>query len=280
MSVVANHRFISLVLVTALALVSCSDSGAPLPNERPTVWIVSGPQDGGTTHYRPTIYWDGFDPDGEISYFEYILTDHVNGIDPGVAGSTWKRINTYSREFFVSADIVTNPGAFDPTVLDTLETSRGHTFYVRAIDNVGTRSARAAKRTFISKNLSPVVDLLTPVAAGSDSVVVPPIMTFQWNGTDFIQSVAEVDDPVASRWILLGVDTTGGTYDLALDYIRNNPDAPEWTDWKDYTLVRYYINPDSLAAGPHVFAVQVRDEAGAISESIDLNRNARKLMVQ
>jgi len=69
----------------------------------------------------------------------------------------------------------------------------------------------------------PPIRITVPVPTANPAYV-PPVFTVQW--------VAE--DTKKVRWILLGLEPFGGSVDAALDYIRANPDASEWSKWLNY----------------------------------------------
>jgi len=276
-------RFLLTVVFVCATAVSCSDTSEPLPNKLPTVHIVSAPQEGSVTGYTPTIHWDGFDPDGESPTFEYVITNNVDGsFDPAqIDASKWTATAKFSDTFLVSADMLTDSSSYDAAVLAPEEYSRAHTFLVNAVDAQGTRSVEPARRTFVSRTLSPEVDLLSPRAVAGQVVQVGSRPTFQWLGIDHVGTLSETLNPEFARWIIVG---TGGhgSFAAALDYVRTTPDAPEWSGWLDYgalDLSGQSVRVDSLAAGDYVFAVQVRDEALAISGAIDEDRNAVRLTV-
>lgn len=262
-----------------LLILACSDSTSPRrPNVAPDVWVVKGPVEGDTIDYFPELFWDGFDPDGVVWFFEYRISNNGPGGDPG----TWTRTDRYDDTFVVNADRVIDAGSFDSSVLVPENVARSHTFSVRAIDNELLRSTEPATRSFVSRNISPVVDISNPGGGAADTLAVGPTTFFQWAGVDYIDDLSNDVAPRFSRHALIGITSHGGTYDSALDYLRNTPDAPEWSAWVAYDAPdlsgRQWQTP-ALSDGRYVFAVQVRDEANATSMAIDTARNARRLFV-
>ena len=68
------------------------------------------------------------------------------------------------------------------------------------------------------------------------------------------------------RWILLPRVEFGGSFDQAFAYIRENPDAEEWSDWHAYDSPEGRAwTPPPLDYGFYLFAVQAKDEAGAVT---------------
>ncbi|MFH1754338.1 MAG: hypothetical protein ABIA59_01430, partial [Candidatus Latescibacterota bacterium] len=73
-----------LVLLLPLLFVAfgfgCSeDLGVPKDNQSPTVWLSSAPPEGSTSKYTIQLFWGGWDPDGEVRYYEYAVTDNDSG---------------------------------------------------------------------------------------------------------------------------------------------------------------------------------------------------------
>ncbi|MEJ2720275.1 MAG: hypothetical protein P8181_03930, partial [bacterium] len=84
------------------------------------------------------------------------------------------------------------------------------------------------------------------------------------------------------RTIHLSTAYFDDTWTLTVEYKRENPNAPEWTDWRNYRTVgdtgRVWTTPP-LEYGPYIFAVQVKDEAGAVNPLFDEDRNVRRVLV-
>ena len=74
-----------LAVVTALAA-GCADDqivGRERNNEPPQVWLSSAPPEGSVSGYTLHLYWGGWDPDGEISHYEWTVTNNEGGVfDP------------------------------------------------------------------------------------------------------------------------------------------------------------------------------------------------------
>jgi hypothetical protein len=130
--------------------------------------------------------------------------------------------------------------------------------------------------------LSPIVDVLVPTRSGKNPAQVPPITTFKWVGRDYISNLRETQDPDSVRTILVSTKLFQDSWTETVDYIRENPDAPEWSDWRYYKAPadsgRFWTSPP-LEYGPYIFAVQVKDEAGAINPVFDEDRNVRRILV-
>jgi hypothetical protein len=109
---------------------------------------------------------------------------------------------------------------------------------------------------------------------------VPAIATYRWTARDFVNSDIEIQDPDSVRYILVAVD--GSDYEEGMDYIRENPNAPEWSEWKNYRARndsgKFWTTPPT-DFGTYVFAVQAKDEAGAVTPVFDPKENVRRVRV-
>lgn len=105
---------------------------------------------------------------------------------------------------------------------------------------------------------------------------VSPVTTYEW------RTLAESDDPVDVRFILVSTAPHGGSYAQTLAYIRDPvASAPEWSPWTSYLppdVGTSWTSP-SMDYGAYVFAVQGRDALG-MEEMIVEPRNARRIRIQ
>jgi len=274
------------VLGAALALASCSEGppGHRLENKPPTVWLSSAPPEGNDTSYRIHIYWGGWDPDGEISHYEYAITDNLSGVfDPADTVTTpernpWHPVYCADSVFTFTAD-----GLKDTLTTDMVTRfERSHTFVIRAVDEEGLASSEAAYRSFTAWTLSPRVTITVPRRAGQIRTPsrITPVATYQWVAEDFVSSMSERKEPDSVRWILHRVSTID--YPGALEYIRTHPHSKEWSDWHYYGARdgsgKSWTTPPT-EFGNYMFAVQAKDEAGAVTPVFDEALNVRRVMV-
>jgi hypothetical protein len=281
--------FLMFFLIAGIAAMSgCADDqfvGPGKGNEPPQVWLSAAPPEGTVSNYTLHLFWGGWDPDGDIACYEYVITNNENDVfepaDTSGAGK-WHRVNSNDSTFTFTADVLQDSSAIEPENLMPLEYRRSHTFFIRAVDDRGTASVRPAYRTFTSRTLSPIVDIIVPTTTGYNPATISPITTFKWTAKDFVATSSEIQDPDSVRWILVSATRFQKSWDLAIDYVRKNPHAPEWSPW------RYYRAPaDSgrsctigpIDFGPYVFGVQVKDEAGAVCPIFDEFRNIRRVSV-
>jgi len=249
--------------------------GELLENEPPIVWLSSAPPEGDATRYKLKLYWGGWDPDGEISHYEYVITSNEGGIfDPadtttspdGV--SPWHQVTSNDSVFTFSADVWADSSTTD--LVTRFE--RSHTFFIRAVDEQGLASVEPAYRSFTSWTLSPSV--------GIGAALVPSIATYRWRAQDYINATNELQEPDSVRWILHS--TRGTTWEDGFEYVRTHPDSPEWSPWSYYRAPqdsgKSWTTPPT-DVGTYVFAVQAKDEAGAVTPVFDERYNLRKVQV-
>ena len=279
---------VALTAITANSLFSCAPediAGTFVASEPPEVWLGIGPPEGSTTEYNVHFYWGGYDPDGKIAFFEYSIVDNdIYFFDPAdtTGDDKWFPTTVKDSVFLFTADLVADSSDIDFDTMNPYEFVRTHTFFIRAVDEQGLRS-KAAYRSFTARNLSPVINITSPASIGQSVAFVPPIVTFSWAARDFVGERDEGQDPHSVRSIMVSTLNHNGSTDQVLEYIRTTPDAEEWTDWYDYNAPgdsgRFWRPPEPLAFGGWVFAVQARDEAGAISPVLDRQRNVRAVRV-
>ncbi|MEJ2720273.1 MAG: hypothetical protein P8181_03920, partial [bacterium] len=285
---ISSMVLLSLLVAGVFFAAGCADNelvGTKKSNQPPRVWLSAAPPEGTVSNYTLHLYWGAWDPDGEVAYYEYAITNNLSGIfDPAdtTGADKWHTVYSNDSTFMFTADVLSDSSETDFTDLRPYEYIRSHTFFVRAVDDEGLRSAKPAYRSFTARTLSPVIDILIPRRAGLNPAQVPPITTFKWVGKDYVSNEREVQEPDSVRYILISTAAHGDSWTETIKYIRENPEAPEWSDW------RYYRAPgDSgktwtsrpLEFGPYVFAVQVMDEAGAVNPVFDEDRNVRRLLV-
>ncbi len=278
-----------LIMTLFLALSSlgsgCSeDMGVMKENKPPTVWLSSAPPEGSLTQYSIHLFWGGWDPDGEIQYYEYAITDNETGVfEPAdtTGRDKWHKVFSNDSIFTFTADLVADSNQVRPP-MQSIYFTRSHTFLIRAVDEQGLASIRPSYRSFTARTLSPIVQIRIPVYTGFNPALVPPITRFSWEATDYVDDFLSSQEPDSVRWILLDVELFNDSYSAALQYIRQNPDAEEWHPWQYYKAPddtgKFWMTPP-LDLGPYMFAVQVKDEAGAVSPVFDEERNVRRIVV-
>jgi hypothetical protein len=293
--VAANSRkevsiLVSIKHCAALVLLICliafspsceSIDGETNPNQPPDVWVTSGPPEGGVSSYIVHFFWHGWDKDGDVLYFEFAITDNENGaFDPAdtTGRDKWHRTNAFDSTFAFSADELADSSGSDMIT----EFTRSHTFFIRAVDNKGLASTNPAYRSFTARTLSPTVDITMPPYLGFEPARMPVISTFRWTATDYIDDITTKQEPDSIRTILVNRSLFDDDWGKTIEYIRENPDAPEWSVWRDYQAPfdegKSWTTPP-LDRGMYIFAAQAKDEAGAVTPVFDERRNVRRIWI-
>jgi hypothetical protein len=270
-----------LIGIAAL-LAACSNGGGELKeNQPPTVWLSAGPPEGSTSKYRVDMYWGGWDPDGEIAGYEYLITENEGSFNPAdTVGVPWSPVAGNDSTFVFSAD----------QPVDTLNASeqvaqfqRSHTFFIRAIDREGLRSARPAHRSFTAFTLSPRVVVDVPKRNALNPAEVPPISTFRWRAFDYVVDNLVIQQPDSVQWALKSTKDFGGLFPPTINYLRDyERSKDDWYPWVWYGAPsdsgKFWTTPP-IDIGTYVFAIRAKDEAGAITPVLDEEDNVRRVSV-
>lgn len=122
-----------------------------------------------------------------------------------------------------------------------------------------------------SKSKTTSIRITVPAQMGLNPALVPPVSTLRW--------AAERTKWV--RWILVSTVDFDSDWEAAETYIRENPDAPEWSGWQRYKPRKnegtYWQTPP-LDFGPYVFAVQSEGPSGDTTDIV-LGQTVVRLLV-
>ena len=133
----------------------------------------------------------------------------------------------------------------------------------------GSDGLKADKLTKPTKVTS--IRITIPRPTGLNPALLPPISTIQW--------VAERTKRV--RWILLSTLDFDQSWVETEAYIRDNQDAPEWSEWHKYKPHKSegtsWQTPP-LDFGPYVFAVQARGPGHVVTD-IALGQSMVRLLI-
>ncbi len=294
-----NPTALGLIAVafSVIAMTGCSVDGIDgeeVENLAPNVWLASAPPEGSEDTYTIRLFWGGWDPDGQIAYYEFAITDNDNGpFNPAdtTGSDKWHRVVANDSVFTFSADQQSNPN--DNTDLSQ-KFERSHTFFIRAVDDEGRSSTQPAYRSFTAFTISPEISVTVPPKLSFGPAAVPPITTFRWTATDFISDENTSQDPESVQFVLKSTSEFNGNWNATVDWIRNAPDSV-WSNgkaaqngggpgsWLYYGLPndsgKFWTTPP-LDFGQYVFAIRAMDEAGAITPVLDENRNVRRIVAQ
>ncbi len=263
---------------------ACNNDGGPVgtlkANQSPHVWLAAAPPEGSTSKYSIRLYWGGWDPDGEIDHYQYLITDNETGIfDPGdLENGVWTPVFANDSTFVFTADELADSLATEQVSVF----ERSHTFFIRAIDREGAMSKEFAHRSFTAFTLSPKVMVNTPPRQSLGPAQFPPIATYEWEAIDYVDSQDAIQDPDSVQWVLEPTSKHGGSYDQTIAFLRSPESLPDWGPWV------YYRAPEDSGTtwttpptefGNYVFAIRAKDEAGAVTPVLDEHDNMRRVIV-
>ena len=222
---------LGLFAAAALLCGGCSENafvGGTETNAPPTIKLVNGPVEEDAVGYKVELSWLGEDRDGKVERYEFVVCDgdplgfdrqDTTGLD------RWTKTARTDSVFSLLAD------QYDTTVTigggQYSRFKRTHTFFVRAVDDRGSRSD-PAYRSFTTWTLAPGVTIdFPPNAFPGHAQTLPPIVRFRWAGVD------PQDDPwhvakVDSIRYLLAVYTDGILQDMNEHLERFEP---LWSPW-------------------------------------------------
>ena len=130
-----------------------------------------------------------------------------------------------------------------------------------------------------------------PPSDRNATVSLGKVIKFEWRGTDPIDSPDNIQDPDSIRYLYHRVDSPGFGYKPDYDMVRDLNENP-WRYEEDWSPWIYYRAPgDSGRATTlgddeilelrrsHIFAVQAKDEAGAVTAIFTRGVNVRQFLV-
>lgn len=273
-----SHR-LALGAAAILALSGCTEDTAPRPNTAPETAITGGPLEGGRVPHHVELLWFGADSDGPRPNFEYILETYppstttyaqIQVQTPAVDDPRWVRTTATHLNFVLPADALR--GARTDPAPQFFE--RWHTFFVRAVDADGGLDTTPDVRTFQVFTEAPVISISAPVAE-TGTTTLPRTCTMHWTGTDPIGGSGDFQDPLFARWVLLRATLDGmgqplGFPDSLYALAESRWSAFEAWDLTDgRTAVLRDLVPEGPAQQAYVFAVQGKDDGGAITPNFD-----------
>jgi hypothetical protein len=292
-----RSSLVSTLIVAALVAAGCDTDkalvGEPSPNATPETDVTGTAPSPAQSRYEVSFFWFGSDPDGEITGFEWRISDNgrdgmVSVADTLVSNLPWRFTERGDSTFLVSADL-------DSFEVDVDDPNLGpgdyrfwqtHTFWVRAVDDDGARDPSPAHISFTATTLAPSALITTPRRTNSVTCrPAPQVTTFGWRARDEDSSPPV---PEAVRYLFLPVQT--GDDDLcltALAYEMQQPirtDDPTWSEWIPYDdgsdSSRVVTLPRQPLGTRWLFAVQARDRAGATTPTFDWNENVVHVEIQ
>jgi hypothetical protein len=258
----------ALVTLIGLGLGGCSRSlkTSLLPNQRPTVRLTSAPVDTTSeTFYVYKMNWVGYDPDGRVARFEYVVDP------PTRAGVDTPWVTTQRNEQIISFT------ASKPESMKTAQPrSQGfHVFVIRAVDDRGAHSEPAA-RAFYSYGIAPTVQIDSPRPSALRVPSVAPAMRIRWSGKDFIDPNGTLfEKPVQYKYKLFkrGSGVPWTAWLLEPDSLRRQF-APGFAGWDSTGPEGAQVQYTNLIPNSeYMFVVVSFARSGAYSPIFSLDAN-------
>lgn len=238
-----TRRALARVVVLALCcmgvMVSCAKDPLRVDRNRPPqTYLVAAPAESASASYKIHLYWRGEDPDGYVAGFLWSWDDSTIS----AFRFTTKTDSIFELEVNDSLALVTGTGQQQPSQ------SKNHTFFIRAVDNLGKADpslARFNRRVYNASTERPLVRFVGPLPSNltdaPDTLCDHTPFKICWTGSD-------VDGYVKYyRWDV-GVFSRGFSTDTCA--VFNDPSDP---------------NSVALVNGTYTFTVTAADNAFALS---------------
>lgn len=295
-----------ITAVTALMLLvlaaGCSTntdlSGVRVPNSRPDTRITGQPPTLLEASFAVDLNWTGSDADGRIVGYEWKISNNgTDGISPrdtltvdpltGAILNPWRFTAANDTTFLVLAD---QPD-FPSDQHDEPRSFRTHSVFIRSVDDKGAVDPVPAFISFTATTIVPTCRVVYPNLSNQGAMTVPPSVNVGWEGTD-LDFDLKVPTQVRFLWKSAQYDTTP-TGDPS--YIRTphefnlhrnevlDFEDPDWEAWRGYDPqddARRVQFPDQPDGEYFLFALQVRDTAGAVSIGRDYQIEVANLWIK
>lgn len=257
-SLVAACAVVASVAVLAGVGTGCggNKTGVLRPNLAPHIQLTTGPVSRSTEFYSIPFSWSAYDVDGTVDSFQYT----VDTID-----TTWTGTSEHTQSVIFRASTLADSAA-------GLFTD-WHTFYVKAIDNLGAESDPAFV-TFNAKTIAPVTRFTSPTRVkdgdGFNSPIVGgPSIRLQWIGID--ADGVKSKRPVAYYLTRLQTDSNNSgrwSNSDSLAYFLTGKGAFRGFIPQTFYTTRLDTTFNDLASVGQrknwIFGIQAVDEAGAV----------------
>lgn len=250
--------------LSAFIIAGCSKENhtEPIPrNQPPVVEITNGAADSTSTSYITTFGWHGEDGDGAIDHYLYAVDDSSTG---------WVETTDTSVELHLTAS---NPDPDDPA-----GALGWHSFWVRAVDDDGARSAPDG-RSFNARTIAPTSRIVSPRFDEATMHQVFQGTSIEWDGEDLDGSQAN-GRPIGWEIKLVRISDYFESNGAMEDSLRRGPNLLATTEAEDPTAwlplpgaTRSLTLDPRLAAATLVFGVRAIDEAGAREPVLVPDRN-------
>ena len=253
------------------------------PNEPPNTHATFVPHEPSPVHF----YWTGSDVDGVVAGYRWRLSDNgLSGVDvPDTLGLPWNFTTVTDSFFAVSADVPMprEPGETGPRIF-----FRPHTFWIKAVDNLGLEDPSPYRIAFTTFTEAPEVLVTTSpsVDPNPDGCLELPLpITFTWAASD---SDSPPETMLEVRTLLVNLSDLGIEACLTREeYEELDPlsavDESMWSEWQEYdpqSLIQptFVLGPQHQG-GRYLFAAIARDGAGAWTDELAWGANVWQVEV-
>lgn len=176
-----NLARVVVVMVCGLGfMVSCAKNPLQVDRNRPPeTFLVSAPAESASASYRIHLYWRGEDPDGYVAGFLWSWDDS----SISAFRFTTKTDSIFELTVNDSASLVSGTSQTQPG------TTRPHTFFLRAVDNLGKQDpslAQFSRRVYNASTQKPTIRFVgaIPSGAGNDTLRDGEPFKVCWTGSD------------------------------------------------------------------------------------------------
>ena len=179
-------------------------------NRPPQTFLVSAPAESASASYRIHLYWRGEDPDGYVAGFLWSWDDS----SVSAFRFTTKTDSTFDLAVNDSATLVSGTSQTQPS------TVRAHTFFIRAVDNLGKADPTLAvfnRRVYNATTLKPTVRFVgaIPSGVGADTLRDGEPFKVCWTGNDADGYVAYYRYDIGPHSTPLSADTCASFNDAS-----------------------------------------------------------------
>ena len=244
-------RVVVAVVCSVGFMTSCAKDPLRVDRNRPPqTFLVSAPAESASASYRIHLYWRGEDPDGYVAGFLWSWDDS----SVSAFRFTTKTDSIFNLTVNDSATLVSGTSQTQPS------TVRAHTFFIRAVDNLGKADPTLAvfnRRVYNATTVKPTVRFVGAIPSGVAADTLRDGEPFKvcWTGSD-------VDGYVAYYRYDIGPHSTGLSTDTCA--VFNDASDPKSLPLTSgvYTLTVTAIDNAFAASDPGVgkiFLVVNRD---------------------
>ncbi len=294
-------------LLAGLGLLSgCSEEVDEVrtPNLRPQVRVTGGPREGTRSHFRARVLWAGWDQDGRVERYEYVVdppsqftneeisspesapglnlrtlagpegnTDTLR-VTKSVDGETFSfdYVQTVRTDRVFEFSTPSPDSVYDFAHLKPDITYSGvHRIHVRALDNEGAYS-ETDQLGFTSWSITPESWISKPNIRQTEVVLAGGKLFISWGGID-PDPPQKASGPAGFLYKLIPLKQAGPQYNIVANIDLNtlvyedSEHAPWIYQSAETTFVNVFLEPEQ-----YVFVVRAVDELGAVEPFVQFSR--------